>query len=297
MASAKLMVSSISRNSDLKLKSSSSSSAKSSISDLQIHRQTSINQDSTTLGLSMTVNRILRNVYSDDNRASESTLVDAEITLIDAAGAVTTISASEGAAEIRRQESGRPKTVDDVWREIVAGRREKRECKQEAHEDCEMMTLEDFLAKADAAEKEEVKVEPSTERRLSGGIFAFDQAMIVSERSGEGLTRFGSGVEAIGGGRGKRKALLEPLDKAAQQRQRRMIKNRESAARSRERKQAYQVELESMAVKLEEENELLLKEKAEQTKARFKQLMERVVPVVEKRRPQRILRRVRSTHW
>lgn len=233
MASAKLMASSISRNSDLKRKSSSSSSsAKSSISE--IHRQNSINNDSTTLGLSMTVNGILRNVYSDDNRASESTLVDAEITLIDAAGAVTAISDNEGTGEIRRQESGRPKTVDDVWREIVAGRRE---CKQEAHEDSEMMTLEDFLAKADAVEKEEMKVEPPTERQLSGGIFAFDQAMIVSERSGEGLTRFGSGMEEIGGRGGKRKALLEPLDKAAQQRQRRMIKNRESAARSRERKQ------------------------------------------------------------
>ncbi|KAG5126101.1 hypothetical protein JHK82_026936 [Glycine max] len=54
---------------------------------------------------------------------------------------------------------------------------------------------------------------------------------------------------------------LPTLDKAAQQRQRRMIKNRESAARSRERKQAYQVELESLAVKLEEENDKLLKEK------------------------------------
>ncbi|KAJ6930877.1 hypothetical protein NC652_014407 [Populus alba x Populus x berolinensis] len=52
---------------------------------------------------------------------------------------------------------------------------------------------------------------------------------------------------------------MEPLDKAAQQRQRRMIKNRESAARSRERKQAYQVELESLAVRLEEENEHCLK--------------------------------------
>ncbi|RVW48961.1 G-box-binding factor 4 [Vitis vinifera] len=66
----------------------------------------------------------------------------------------------------------------------------------------------------------------------------------------------------IVGGRGKRRApVLEPLDKAAQQKQRRMIKNRESAARSRERKQAYQVELESSAVRLEEENEQLLKEK------------------------------------
>lgn len=90
---------------------------------------------------------------------------------------------------------------------------------------------------------------------------------------------------------------MEPLDKAAQQRQRRMIKNRESAARSRERKQAYQVELESLAVKLEEENEWLLKEKAERTKERFKQLMEKVVPVVEQRRPPRMLRRVRSLQW
>ncbi|GKG54346.1 G-box-binding factor 4-like protein, partial [Tanacetum coccineum] len=48
--------------------------------------------------------------------------------------------------------------------------------------------------------------------------------------------------------RGKRRPVLDPLqDKAAQQRQRRMIKNRESAARSRERKQAYQAELESLA--------------------------------------------------
>lgn len=72
-----------------------------------------------------------------------------------------------------------------------------------------------------------------------------------------------------------------------------MIKNRESAARSRERKQAYQVELEALAVKLEEENEQLLREKAERTKKRYKQLMEKVVPIVERRRPPRMLRRVR----
>jgi ABA responsive element binding factor len=51
----------------------------------------------------------------------------------------------------------------------------------------------------------------------------------------------GNGVEVVEGGRrGKRgRPVLEQLDKAAQQRQRRMIKNRESAARSRERKQVY----------------------------------------------------------
>lgn len=35
----------------------------------------------------------------------------------------------------------------------------------------------------------------------------------------------------------------------------------------------------------------------ERTKERFKQLMEKVIPVVEKRRPQRMLRRVNSLQW
>ncbi|KAK6118784.1 hypothetical protein DH2020_047475 [Rehmannia glutinosa] len=77
-------------------------------------------------------------------------------------------------------------------------------------------------------------------------------------------------VGDLGRGRGKRSlSLLEPLDRAAQQRQRRMIKNR-SLRRGLE--SAYQVELESMAVKLEEENEQLLREKAERTKKRLKQV-------------------------
>lgn len=51
---------------------------------------------------------------------------------------------------------------------------------------------------------------------------------------------FGNGALAItGSGRGKRRSTVEelPADRATQQKQRRMIKNRESAARSRERKQ------------------------------------------------------------
>nr|GEZ33943.1 G-box-binding factor 4-like [Tanacetum cinerariifolium] len=62
--------------------------------------------------------------------------------------------------------------------------------------------------------------------------------------------------------RAPKRPILDTLqDKAAQQRQRRMIKNRESAARSRERKQAYQAELEYLAFKLEEENHTLMKAK------------------------------------
>ncbi|KAG5239469.1 ABSCISIC ACID-INSENSITIVE protein [Salix suchowensis] len=49
------------------------------------------------------------------------------------------------------------------------------------------------------------------------------------------------------------------IEKTVERRQKRMIKNRESAARSRERKQAYTNELESKVSRLEEENKRLRK--------------------------------------
>ncbi|KAK1423697.1 hypothetical protein QVD17_19005 [Tagetes erecta] len=128
-----------------------------------------------------------------------------------------------------------------------------------------MMTLEDFLAKAGAVE--DVK-----------------SPLNLSNVKAEEIE-----------GRGKGIAMLE---KAAQQRQRRMIKNRESAARSRERKQAYQAELESLALKLEQENHTLLKLKKEHTRKRYKQLMDNIIPVTEKQRPTKyVLRKVRSMEW
>ncbi|XP_022874484.1 G-box-binding factor 4-like isoform X2 [Olea europaea var. sylvestris] len=265
----------------------------------------------------------LRNSYVDTDTGSDSdpvtegegssTLLNAEITLLDAAGAVTPISDCEvGNVEPPRAIR---KTVDDVWREIVAGK--KRQTEQVPKQ--EMMTLEDFLVKAGAVEGEAsgagagVTVEVK-EEMMSGGIYGHENSPVVGMATG---LEIGVDVGDFGNGRGRGKrtmslmepldkvaqqkprslSLLEPLDKATQQRQRRMIKNRESAARSRERKQAYQVELESMAVRLQEENEQLLKEKAEWTKERLKQLMENVIPVMEKRRPSRFLQRVRSVPW
>ncbi|CAI8604339.1 unnamed protein product [Vicia faba] len=194
-----------------------------------------------------------------------------------------------------------PRTVDDVWREIVAG--DHRECKEEIPD--EMMTLEDFLVKAGAVDGEDVDVDedvkmsiPMAENLSGSGVFSLDSSFHGVESVEGSVVGFGNGVEVVEGGKGKRgRPVMEQLDKAAQQRQRRMIKNRESAARSRERKQAYQVELESLAVKLEEENDRLIKEKAERKKERFKQLMEKVIPVAEQRRPPRLLRRVRSLQW
>ncbi|PRQ23108.1 putative transcription factor bZIP family [Rosa chinensis] len=53
------------------------------------------------------------------------------------------------------------------------------------------------------------------------------------------------------------------LEKVVERRQRRMIKNRESAARSRARKQAYTLELEAEVAKLKEMNEELQRKQAE----------------------------------
>ncbi|KAL9247869.1 hypothetical protein vseg_021252 [Gypsophila vaccaria] len=64
-----------------------------------------------------------------------------------------------------------------------------------------------------------------------------------------------------GGFRGRKSG--SSVDKVVERRQRRMIKNRESAARSRARKQAYTMELEQEIAKLKEENQELRKKQAE----------------------------------
>ncbi|XP_076925293.1 bZIP transcription factor 12-like [Bidens hawaiensis] len=162
------------------------------------------------------------------------------------------------------------KAVDDGWKEI-AGDPE--------------MTLEDFLTKAGAVREEDVSKLPVPE--YTGVI---DPVIVAG--NGNGVI----GRSFPQGGRGKRKVVVEdpPVDKATQQKQRRMIKNRESAARSRERKQAYTVELESLVAQWEEEHARLVKEVDELNKERLKQLMENLMPVVEKRRPPRLRRRTNS---
>lgn len=211
----------------------------------------------------MNMDEILRNIYTDD--ASQNVVQNSGV--------------------------ANNKTVDEVWKEIVAGTAGNREPE---------MTLEDFLTKAGAVTEDDVRIpDPAT---LNAVQF---QASTVGY--GVESVGFGNGIEraivavrnggGAGGGRGKRRVEEVPVDKATQQKQRRMIKNRESAARSRERKQAYTVELESLVTQLEEENSRLLREEVEQSKERFKQLMENLIPVVEQRRPPRPLRRMHSMSW
>ncbi|KAL2503015.1 Protein ABSCISIC ACID-INSENSITIVE 5 [Forsythia ovata] len=76
-----------------------------------------------------------------------------------------------------------------------------------------------------------------------------------------------------GGMRGGRKRIIDgPVEKVVERRQRRMIKNRESAARSRARKQAYTVELEAELNQLKEENAHLKMALAELERKRKQQV-------------------------
>ncbi|KAK3015046.1 hypothetical protein RJ639_005571, partial [Escallonia herrerae] len=66
------------------------------------------------------------------------------------------------------------------------------------------------------------------------------------------------------------------VEKVVERRRRRMIKNRESAARSRARKQAYTLELEAEVAKLKEVNEELQKKQAEVLEIQKNQILEKM---------------------
>ncbi|CAO2191777.1 unnamed protein product [Urochloa humidicola] len=85
------------------------------------------------------------------------------------------------------------------------------------------------------------------------------------------------------------------VEKVVERRQRRMIKNRESAARSRARKQAYTMELEAEVQKLKELNAELQKKQEEMMEMQKNQVLEVVSnPYAQKKR---CLRRTLTGPW
>ncbi|CAL0324517.1 unnamed protein product [Lupinus luteus] len=176
------------------------------------------------------------------------------------------------------------KTADEVWKDIVAGNSSgtHQSNNNTNSEGLDVVTLEDYLI------KERVLSVPSAAAAASG-----TTAMV---QFGNGVDGTVVGTSGGGGGKGKRRVMEETVDKATLQKQRRMIKNRESAARSRERKQAYTSELEYLVHQLEQENARLLNETADEKRQRFKQLMECIIPIEERPRPPiRSFRRTNSS--
>ncbi|KAI3978731.1 hypothetical protein MKX01_015906 [Papaver californicum] len=225
--------------------------------------------DSKNFG-SMNMDELLRNFCNDSNNNNST----------------TTIGGGDGETNLSRQESF-PKTAAEVWKDITGGGDDEDVDRKEDKMIFNEMTLEEYLAKTGALGEEDVRI-PTVVGPLTGFVVdsPYPQGQI---EVGGSILGYGNGATMEGGrvvGRGKRRAVQEPIDKVAQQRQRRMIKNRESAARSRERKQAYTVELETQVSQLLAENERLTNEQKERKKERYKQLMETRIPVEEKQRPQ-----------
>ena len=202
------------------------------------------NDPSKTLG-SMSMDDLLKSIYSssEPNQAHHDTSFNA------GGGGGASIS-RQGSLSLPKEMGA--KTVDEVWKEIVTGGSDQR--RAGAGEDgvpLEEMTLEDFLTKAGAVREEDVR--GVTNVVAAPGSYHVGPVVVNGggqfPMEGSSLEVFGNGAvdgavvgvaaSAVGGGggRGKRRAVEEHLDKATLQKQRRMIKNRESAARSRERKQ------------------------------------------------------------
>ncbi|KAJ9189381.1 hypothetical protein P3X46_000685 [Hevea brasiliensis] len=299
MALSKVMATSSTTNPDPPRQPSLCSSLSIPLADLQNQNQNQ-NQFSSSQSrlLSVTMDDLLKNIYSYPTQLTPNDLH------VPSFSSGASISRDGGFPLLKEAAS---KSVDEVWKEIVAGGDQRREG------NCggggggiEGMTLEDFLTKAGAVREEDVRgVGVPVQVGAAVGAYGVDSnSKITNDNNNYDNGEFqgaGNGMMMVaegGKGRQKRRAVEEPpMDKATQQKQRRMIKNRESAARSRERKQAYTVELESLVTQLEEENSRLLREEVEQKKKRFKELMENLIPVVEKRRPPHVLRRVNSVQW
>ncbi|XP_074574677.1 ABSCISIC ACID-INSENSITIVE 5-like protein 2 [Curcuma longa] len=180
------------------------------------------------------------------------------------------------------------KTVDEVWRQIQWGKEQERQQQPSLGE----MTLEDFLCRAGAVgdgpnegggyqvafgptahwlhqcHPWRRKQQKQKQKSITGSSYACHQP--ASQPLAAATGSMSETAYHEGGGansspfnpqtpRRKRGHSEDAAKKTVERRQKRMIKNRESAARSRARKQAYTNELENKVSRLEEENQRLRK--------------------------------------
>ncbi|KAI6685981.1 hypothetical protein NL676_031894 [Syzygium grande] len=219
-------------NRDLQLQSSIASS----LSDLQDHHNGSHAAAAANAADSsgaVTMDDLLKNIYSDDSPAT------ADPSLFNPGG--VSPPGGSGASDGGDGDAGVGTTVDEVWKEIVAGSDRASGMLEEE------LTLEDFLMKNGAVREEDVRIGGGGGGGAGGycGDAAGDLKGHLIQVGGTVGVDVGDGVSNNNGGivgrlmvgRGKRRAVEEPVDKATQQKQRRMIKDQELAARSRGRKQ------------------------------------------------------------
>ncbi|KAL1192982.1 ABSCISIC ACID-INSENSITIVE 5-like protein 1 [Cardamine amara subsp. amara] len=223
------------------------------------------------------------------------------------------------------------KTVDEVWLEIQNGVQQPSATSgQNSDEEIRRqqtlgeITLEDFLVKAGVVQ-EPVK---ASRMKMASSDFGYNPEFgvglhcqnqnnygdnrsvynenrpyysVVGESSScmTGNARSDQYLTGLDSFRIKKRIIDGPPEILMERRQRRMIKNRESAARSRARRQAYTVELELELNNLTEENTKLKKIVEENEKKRRQEMMNRSKEVTKDKSGDKLrrLRRMGSAGW
>lgn len=195
---------------------------------------------------SMNLDELLQNVWT----AEGNKVVGVESELVSSSSSLQ----RQASMTLARALSG--KTVDDVWREIQLGQK-KQYGDDVKIEDREMSlggtTLEDFLVQAGLYAGASVS--------STVGLDAMDTAIPQSFQPKTSLLSSSSISSLSDAKPGRKRDGPDAYEKALERRLRRKIKNRESAARSRARKQAYHNELVTKVTLLEQQNTQLKKEK------------------------------------
>ncbi|XWS53252.1 hypothetical protein CRYUN_Cryun11dG0141700 [Craigia yunnanensis] len=193
---------------------------------------------------SMNLDELLNNVWSTES--NQSLGMDIEST--------SSSSSLQRQASLTLARALSGKTVDQVWKEIQQGQ-QKRYGEEMMGKEREATlgetTLEDFLVQAGLFVAD-TSLAPTME--LDSTLQSFSQQIGLSSTPSIGTL---SDTPMTG----RKRDTQDALEKSIQRRLRRKIKNRESAARSRARKQAYHNELVSKVSRLEEDNLKLKNEK------------------------------------
>ncbi|RAL38827.1 unnamed protein product [Cuscuta campestris] len=169
------------------------------------------------------------------------------------------------------------RTVGEVWKDFQ---------KEAVSKNYGEITLEEFLVKAGVVTEDKEPTGGTLQERPQLPLYSNKQPTaafvslghplssdVVAKRNLDASSLSPSPYVFNEGGRGRRGC--SSLDKVVERRRKRMIKNRESAARSRARKQAYTLELEAEVAKQKEINAQLRKKQAELLEMQKKQQEEK----------------------
>ena len=171
---------------------------------------------------SMNLDELLKNLWSTG--ANQSVGMDSES---------TSMSSLQHQASFTLARAMSGKTVNQVWKEIQQGQKKRfrEEMKvQEREQTLGEMTLEDFLVQAGLFAK--ATISPSLDLVTVDAVTpqSFSQKMVLSSSPSTGTL---SDTTTSG----RKRDTPDALEKSIERRLKRKIKNRESAARSRARKQ------------------------------------------------------------